>query len=267
MLLRGKDDTPSGIGQFGAALRRTSDTLDFGVYALRFDSKEPQLSTLGDSPSTYHLVFPRGIDLLGISASAYLGDDTVAGEVSERWHMPLVSRGLPFVPAGSLAAPAGQPSAAAQAEPTLVGYATGETLQALASFERQLRPSRLWNGAVLDAEFAATDLLRVESQPRNRLPGTTRLATSLEVVFTPQYFEVLPNLDLTVPIGVQVGLTGRSSVDPGQVAGTGNLTLSVSATYRTVWNASISFTHFLGPANEQALADRDFIAFTLGRTF
>ena len=268
VLFRGKDDTPSGIGQFGAALRRTTDALDVGVYALRFDAKEPQLSTLGTSPSKYRLVFPRGIDLLGVSASGYVGSDTIAGEVSERWHMPLVSRGLPFVPAGSLAVSAIEPGpGASQAAPGLVGYATGETLQALVSFERQLRPSGLWNSAVLDAEFAATDLLHVETHPLNRLAGTTRLATSLELVFTPQYFEVLPNLDLTVPIGVQVGLSGRSSVDPEQVAGTGNLTLSVSATYRTVWNAGISFTHFLGRSSNQALADRDFIAFTLGRTF
>ena len=267
VLFRAKDDTPSGVGQFGAALRRTSDVIDLGLYGIRYNAKEPQIAAIDQASETYRAVFPKGIDLLGISASTYLGDDTLAGEVSERWHMPLVSRGLAAVPVGDLAGPTTLSGAPSPGGLVQGGYATGQTLQALASFERQLRPGPLWQGAVLETEFAATDLLRVETDRQSRLPGTTKLATAFEAVFTPQYFQVLPGLDVTVPIGGQVGLSGRSSVDPGMVARTGNVTLGVSATYRTVWQAGISYTRFIGPPSEQRLADRDFVTFTVGRTF
>ena len=266
-LFRGRDNTPSGLGQFGAALRRTGDVVDLGLYAIRYDAKEPQIAAIYPSATTYRAVFPRGIELLGVSASTYLGDDTLSGEISGRWHMPLVSRGLASVPFGGLFGLLALPAVSPPDPSVQAGYATGQTLHALVSYERQLRPGRLWDTAVLDAEFAVTDLLRVETHPETRLAGTTRLATALEVVFTPRYYQVLPGLDLAVQLGVQLGLSGRSSVDPGMVAGTGNVTLSVSANYRTVWDAGVSFTHFIGPSRDQALADRDFITFTVSRTF
>ena len=266
-LFRGKDMTPSGIGQFGTALRRTSAAVDLGLYAIRYDAKEPQIAAIDQTSPTYRVVFPRGIELLGVSASTYLGDDTLAGELSERWHMPLVSRGLASVPIRGLLGLTGPQGASSRGGAAQGGYATGETLHALVSFERQLRPGPLWDAAVLDAEFAVTDLLGVESHPESRLAGTTKVASALEVVFTPRYYQVLPGLYLTPQVGAQVGLSGRSSVDPGMVAGTGNVTLSVAATYRTVWEAGISYTHFIGPSRDQALADRDFVIFTVSRTF
>ena len=261
VLYRGKDSTPSGIGQFGVALRHTSDIVDLGLYAIRYDAKEPQIVANDPPARTYREVFPRGIYLLGVSGSTYLGNDTLAGELSERWHMPLVSNGL------ALAGHAAQPGTVYIGGSPQEAYALGRTLQALISFERQLRPGLLWNAAVLDAEFAVTDLLGVDSNRASRLAGTTKVATAIQVVFTPMYFQVLPGLDVSPQLGVEYGLSGRSSVDPGIVAGTGNVTVSVSATYRTVWAAGISYTHFIGAPSLQALADRDFIIATLSRTF
>ena len=263
-LLRSADSEPSGFGQFGGALRYTSGSIDVGLYGLRFDAKNPQLLT-SPAAGSYHATFPRGIELAGVSASTYVGDDTIAGEISERWHMPLVSVGLPAIPVGTGALP--MSAAGVLAPPVSSAYATGRTLQALLSFDNQLRPSRLWNAATVDAELVVTDLLGVETERALRLPGTTHLSSAFELVATPEYFQVLRNLDVTIPVGVQLGLGGRSTVDPGQVSSTGSFTFSVNATYRAVWQANASFTHFIGGAGEQARADRDFLVFTLGRTF
>jgi hypothetical protein len=255
-LLRGKDQTPSGKGQFGLALRRSSDTLDLGLYALRYDARSPQLATIDPSGGTYRAVFPIGIELAGISASTYLGDDILAGEVSSRWHMPLVSRGFALVSATGPSEPA----------PT-GGYATGQTLAALISFVRQLPPGRLWRSATFAAEFAASDLLRVESHRESRRPGTSSAATAVETVFTTQYYQVLPGLDLTPQAGLNIGLSGRSSVAAGMQVGAGTFTASLSGTYRTVWTGGISLSHFIGPPRQQDLADRDFVMVSLSRTF
>jgi len=241
-LPRTKDSTPDGFGQFGMALRYASDVIDLGLYAQRYASKQ---GFLAPQAGGYHLVFPSGIDSLGASASTYVGSSTLAGEVSVRQNMPLVSAGL--------AAPA--------------GYATGRSLQALVSFAGQLPTGPLWQGASLAAELSTTELLDVQTGQAALLPHRTRFSSAAEVVFTPQYFQVLPQLDLTLPVGVGVGLSGRSSVDGAQEAGIGNITLSVSATYRSVWQVGISLTHFLGPAEQQPLADRQFVTVSLARTF
>ncbi len=266
-LVRGKDSTPNGLDQFGVALRRTGPALDLGLYAIRYDAKQPQIAAIDPASTSYRAIFPAGIQLLGVSASTYLGDDTLSGEISGRWHMPLVSRGLASVPIDPFFGIIALPASSAGGASDQGGYATGQTLQALVSYERQLRPGRLWDGAVLDAEFALTDLLGVETNSAARLPGTTRLATALEVVFAPHYYQVLPGLDLAPQLGFQIGLSGRSSVDPGMVVGTGNITLGLASTYRTVWETSIAYTHFIGSPGVQALADRDFIVFTVSRTF
>ena len=259
-LARGRDVTPAGTGQYGVALRRSAGSLDVGLYGLRYAAKGPQILAPAADPASYQLVFPHGIDLLGVSASGYLGNANLSGEVSQRWHMPLVSGGSPAVP-GSAA-----PDAVARgALPS--GYATGRTLQALVSFDAQLPPGRPWNAASIDAEIVATDLLGVEANAGRRLPGTTRLSSAFQLVVAPHYFQVLPNLDVTVPLGIELGLNGRSSVDAGQVAGAGAVTLSANAVYRTIWQAGVSFTYFVGSADSQALADRAFVEFEVSRTF
>jgi hypothetical protein len=51
------------------------------------------------------------------------------------------------------------------------------------------------------------------------------------------------------------------------VVGTGSATLSLAATYRTVWEVGIAYTHFVGSPRDQALADRDFVTLSISRTF
>jgi len=85
--------------------------------------------------------------------------------------------------------------------------------------------------------------------------------------FTQQYFQVLPGLDLSVPLGFGYGLVGNSSVDDAQNAHTGNFEIGLAAKYLTVWEGSLSFTHFMGAPARQPLADRDFLALTVQRTF
>ena len=255
-LSRTADRIPSGLGQFGVALRRNTDTLDLGLYALRYAAKSPE-PELGTIPGSYRLAFPAGVYLLGASASSYLGDDTLSGEASLRWHLPLASRFQPLAPATP-----GQSGRTVAA-----GFATGQVLQALVSYQRQLRPGMLWNAALLQAEAAATDLLATTSSSTNQLPGTTRFALALQVVFTPTYYHLARDLVLSVPVGFEIGLAGRSSVDSGRYAGTGNVTLGVAATFHTVWQADLSFTHYVGGPALQPLADRDFVVASLQRTF
>jgi hypothetical protein len=288
-LYRAGDTVPHGIGQFGAALRLQGDNADYGLYGLRYDSKAPQ-PVFDYAAGTYKLVYPTGIDVEGASASTYIGDSTLAGEVSLRQHMPLVTGGtnLPGGAGGGNAYPAVY--AAAYAAPFMAvlpppppmpipmpklppngglnsGFATGDSWHAQSSIVSQLAPSHLWQAATLQGEIAANDLLAVTGGHQFVQTGRTHFAASLQVVLTPSYFHVLPGLDISVPVGLGYTPVGRSSLDASQNAGSGNVTASVTATYHAVWQAAASVTHFIGGAGAQKLADRDFVSLSLMRAF
>jgi len=280
-LYRANDSKPHGFGQFGAALKLQSDNFDYGFYALRYDAKLPE-PIFTPATSSYHLVFPRNIETLGASASIYLGDNNLAGEVSFRHNMPLAagnaglaslnSGGSPvyaFAYAAALDYPGPPPPPPAYQSPTSGdgSNAVGNTAHAQASLNSQFAPSNFWQAATLQAEIAANDLLDVTHGRQYVETGRTHFAASARIVFTPSYFQVLPGLDLGLPIGMGYTPIGRSSIDASQNSGTGDATISVSATYHTVWQGLASFTHFIGGASQQKLADRDFAILSVTRSF
>jgi hypothetical protein len=94
-----------------------------------------------------------------------------------------------------------------------------------------------------------------------------RFAMKARFLFEPRYFQVLPNLDLSVPIGMGYNVTGRSFTYYAQNGGTGDFEVGVRAIYQSAWKASLMITGFVGSPRRQPLADRNIIAFSLERTF
>jgi hypothetical protein len=302
---RGTDRSPPDTGQYGVAVRFTDANGDYGLYALRYHAKDPQIylrlgpyigpttgasapsgiarqagygytpGTIGAVGSTtafppgfyglygdattgqvgnYYLVYPRSIQLYGASYSGYVGDASFAAEISGRHNTPLVSRPLVLLPSTVVDA----------AHPL---YAIGDSLHAQISTVIVLPQSRWWQGATFAAEVAANRRLGISLNPTAVDPLRTRSAVSMRVAFEPQYFSVLPGLDLTVPMTLGYGIAGRSSVDPSQNSRAGDFGVGIAATYRTVWRGQINFTTFFGPIDRQPFADRDFISITVQRTF
>jgi hypothetical protein len=286
-LYRTPDTRASAWGQYGAAMHVMLDDVDYGFYALRFNAKEPEIflsSPAYVAPGTqqvgnYWLVFPDGIQAYGASFSSPLGDDTLAGEVSVRRNMPLVSQTLFAVPGGGGGGYGGVSYAPAllrgsdygsvppQSSYNVFSYAVGDTLQAQLSTVSTLSPGPLWEGADFSAEIAANDRLNVTSGISELDPSRDKFAAALRAVFEPHYYEVLPAFDLSLPIGLGYDLIGNSSIDSSMNNGAGDCELGVSATYETVWQGSINFTHYFGPPDRQPFADRDFISFSVERTF
>lgn len=281
-LYRTADQRAPASGQYGAAMHVTLDDVDYGFYALRFNAKEPQIFLQSnyappnaENVGNYWLVFPTGIEAFGASFSTYVGESTLAGEVSVRHNMPLVSQTLISLPGGSggygglgyaaLRAP-GYGSAQQQYY-DVTSYAVGDTLQAQLSSVSTLSPGPLWGGADLSAEIAANDRLSVTSGASELDPGRDTLAAAIRAVFEPHYYEVLPALDLSAPIGLGYDLIGNSSTDASMNNGAGDFELGVTATWRTVWEGSLTFTHYFGPPDRQPFADRDFISVSFERTF
>ncbi len=279
-LTRTKDINPEHQnGQFGLSFQQEVGDWDLGVYGERFDAKAPEVGIAPFSSAalvpgghgaisigTYNLVYPRDTWLEGVSFSTNIGPTNVAGEFSVREHQPLVANngGAFYIFPGQNAN--GNP-----------GYPVGNTWDAQIS-ELYVTPAIPLDpgGVTITGEAILNHLINVTKNRWAAFPGGTQLATgrqatagALDISVTPTYNDVLPNLQLTFPIGLTYDYLGRSAVDSTIYHGTGTLDVGMTATYKVNWIASLSYQDYLGkpdPVNN-ALADRGFVALNLQHTF
>ncbi len=260
-LLHDPDRNAPDSGQYGVSLRKTVGDFDLGLYVLRFNAKYPALAAQAASPlpsgyaGTFESIYPSGTDLYGFSFSTYVGDSNVAGEISGRRNMPLVSS---------------SPISLMLLKPLHhdnYGYAEGDTLHALLSSVTALGPTDLWNSADLSSEIAANNVLDVTGNPEAFGSGRTRFAASFRMLLQPHYFQVLPNLDVTPLVSLGDDFSGLSATDYTENDGAGDAEFGISAAYLSVWKADLTYTTFFGPPCRQPLADRDFLMLSLERTF
>src|SRR5579862_5106106 len=228
-------EEPSPIGQFGLAVRWRVGDVDLGLYGERWTAKTPTifLHIPGPgygTPGTYDLLYPDGIETIGASAAFHLGDANLGAEISGRRGMPLVTAGV-VVPSGSS---------------DLALQPIGDTFHAQLSFLYTTPPLPLIAaGATWTGEIALNDVLSAANAPEI-MPGRTRFAAAFRTVFEPQFYQVVPRLDLSVPIGIGYGLIGSSETDPTMTRRTGDISVGLTARFDQVWRAGIEFTHYLG---------------------
>lgn len=273
-LFRTKDLSPGNDnGQFGASVQLSLGNYDLGFYGLRYDSKSPEIYTSVGAPTptpyglsfgTYNLVYPRDIWLEGVGLSTTVGDVNVAGETSFRQHMNLVNEtGI-----------AASPSSNANSNPA---YPVGDTWAAQVSAV-YLSPGIMFDpgGVTMLGEIGFNHVLAVTANKENLtdIPQRTSTAAQFQFLVTPNYYDVLPQLNLSFPIGLAYGFYGRSEIDATENHGTGSVNFGVTATYRTTWIASLTYNDYIGAPNplitegaEPAIADRSFVLLNLQHTF
>jgi hypothetical protein len=291
-LLRSADKEARNSGQFGAQLRwrPAGSDAELGFYATRSHSKNPivhvqpsfvpgigvvnpsAFNPLTGQVGTYSLVYHEGIKTFGASVSTGVGDMNVAAEASVRRDTPLIVSAVPVLPGQTIS----------NRDNTL--YPVGNSAHLQASAIYALPRMGLWEGGTLIGEIAWNRRLSITRHAELLDPNSTRDASAIRLVFEPTYYQVLSGLDLTVPVGVGYGMSGRSSVIPQfGVHHGGDVTIGVTADYQKQWKFGLTYVHFTGDAKPattqaatpsglafsfgQALADRNFFAFSAQRTF
>lgn len=272
---RGQQDS----GQGGVALRWRGDDADFGVYAVRFHSKNPITIIAGPSGS-YYDQWHTGINTVGVSASRSLGDFNLGAEASVRNNQDLLSPNAYDVGGGPR-------------------YAVGRTAHInVSAFAPSLGRSPVWDDALLLGEIAFTRVLSVTRDADTLsgctpvfFPGTvcqpngSRDAVRMQFLLEPVYYQVFSGLDLRVPIGLSYTPKGsRNQIGPvAGVEGGGSVNLGVTATWLETWRVGLNAVHYfgkartlfspIGPAPTQAwnygqtLRDRDHLSLVITRTF
>lgn len=274
------DVKPKDSGQGGLQLRfrPRSEIAEFGLYVTRYHDKDfnlyltPSATPALPSIGTYQHVFGQDIKAYGASVSGTLMGANVAAEISTRRGTPLVSDPVVAFGGGNTAATA--------------AYAIGNTAHANLSAIYVLNGSSLWDGGVILAELAWNRRLSISDNPAALDPNTTRDATGLRLLFAPEYFQIRPGIDLSLPIGLGYAVNGRSSTGVKFAGGAehgGDFSIGASFDYRKKFKFGVNLVHFLGAEGtfispnatpqttvlqyRQTSKDRDFISFSLQSTF
>lgn len=275
---RSQDFEARDSGQGGIQAKYKIADWEYGLYAARFHDKFPQFyfrpgagtfDPVSGRVGDYTQVFGQDIKTFGASASTVLGDANVAAEISVRRNMPLLATGSIVI------------------DPTLTGdgrdnplYPVGNTFHAQMSAISVLAANSLWQGATFMGELAFNRRLSITRNADQLDPRTTRDASALRFIFQPEYFQVLPGVDIQVPIGLGYGLSGRSSINgigfPAEQGG--DFSIGIKGDYQKIWQGNLAYTHYYGRAGaivnplgqfsfDQLLKDRDFISLSIQRTF
>jgi hypothetical protein len=252
-----QDEASDSVDQFGLGIRQRLGDFDFGLYGLSFNAKSPQFdahlplsdSTENPNVGTYDLFYARDIEVFGASLSGPLGDGTFGAEVSGRRNQPLVNPGVIFPAIQELGE---QDDAKQDAD----RFPLGDTFHAQFSWIYPIAPfSWLPDGADFSGEVAGNHLIAPTASPNLITPGRTQTAAALRTVFEPHFFQIVPRVDLSVPVQLGYNLFGNSSIDPTMNRGTGDITLGANLTLDETWKLALSGTHYVGDTKNAFLPD------------
>ncbi|MBT0962950.1 DUF1302 domain-containing protein [Denitromonas iodatirespirans] len=271
------DIDPKNSGQGGMQLRWSPEGSDFeyGLYAARYHAKTPSSFYFDPVGQTIRTVYGQGIRTFGASATTSIGQLNLAAEASVRHNAPL--NGDPQVVLYALGGTGDNDRD--------IRYPVGKTAHANLSGIYVLQPNALWEGGSFLFELAWNRVLSVTKNKAALDPNTTRDAWGGRMIFSPAYFQVLPGLDIEVPIGLGYNFAGRSGAIANFNGGAsygGDFSLGLNGTYQNTWKFGVSYVRFIGdefsfvtPQNsagpvlsfKQTRKDRDFISFNIQRTF
>lgn len=283
---KAKDIEAKDSGQGGVQVRFRVGETDYGLYAIRYHDRSPQLYLRGLLPGTppgvnlpgqFLWVYPENITAFGASFSHTFGEFNVAGEASIRRNMPLSSDSQ--LDLFGIVPPAfGGPSAAADNDDNPL-YAVGRTAHAQISWLASLGPNFLAREASFLGEIGWNRTLSVTKNRDALNPNADRDAWNVRMVYEPSYRQVFPGVDLSVPVGLGFGIGNSSAVGSAFMGDrAGDVSVGINAVYVDAWRFSVNYTRFFGPEGtfldednhisfKQALKDRDFISLSVRRTF
>jgi hypothetical protein len=271
---------PKEGGQYGVQVKMRAPGIDtdFGLYAIRFHATTPSniYNTLTGvppalQPSSFQWVYAQNIRAYGASFARAFGEVSLSGEASVRRNAPLSSSGQAIL--GTIGVNTGLDN---DRQP---GYAIGDTAHAQLSWLASLGPSFISNEASFLGEIAWNRVTSVTRNASMLNPNADRSATALRLVYSPTWRQLLPGVDLSLPVGVSHTRGRSAALGPGfGVHRGGDMNLGVSAIYLNGWTVAANYVRFYGPEGptldgqnnaqfKQALGDRDYISLSIRNSF
>jgi hypothetical protein len=221
------------------------------------------------SSATYQLAYSDKIDIFGISLSKDIGGISVGSDLNIRHSMPLAS--IPAIVSTTSPLGLGQGLGLLPPRTAATGViydtphdgdsmsATGDTLHWTINGLMTLPRTPVFDSAVLLAELYYSNLLKLDSENEALYKGKstyrgidapTRDNWGIAVNFTPTWYQVLPGVDMSLPMSVNVGLDGVSPVSGGGAKDTGNYAFGVGAAIYNKYFVDFKYVDSFGKADK-----------------
>lgn len=233
---------PKNRGDWGLNAKAVTGFGTIGLYYREFDDKVPQF-LLGTNPTQFFSAYAKDVKLWGVSLSKLVpGGVSIGSEIVHRQNSVLN---------------------------TVFGasdLARGDTWHGLVNAVAVIGKTPLFDLASLSGELTYSRVDKVTSNPtgfRNvdyTCPGvggdpkgswrdgcTTKDAWGLQVSFSPTWYQVLPAVDLSMPMSFSRGLKGNSPVPFGGNQGAGSWSLGLTADYQAKYTLALAYTDYYGP--------------------
>jgi hypothetical protein len=255
-------------------------------------------SALG-ATSQYQLEYANNIDIVGVSLSKSVAGISIGADLSYRSNMPLVSTPALLMPVGTNPAILAGLSAALKGAmvplarnlpaPGETNSARGKTVHGVLNFLGTVAKTPLFDAASWMAELTWNHVAEVSTgqalyKGREGYTGVDKASedfVGLAVNLNPTWFQVLPGVDMSMPMNVSVGLKGNSAVQSGGNKDAGNYGVGVAFDAYQKYRFDIKYVDFFGPLGidpvtgavssnagvTPLIKDRGFIAVTFKTTF
>ncbi len=226
----GRNKTPDDKGSFGVNAQIQSDTLggNVGLYYRKFDDRMPNV--VFDPVSGYlYNDYAEDVKLYGLSYNRLVGTISVGAELSRR------------------------------EDAALAGNARGDTWHGLVNMIAYIGKTPLFHSAPLQAEITYVRLDDVSSKTKATFAhedyactvGTkggcaTDDAWGLNVSFTPTWYQVLPGVDVTLPLNYGIGLKGNSPAPLGAAEDAGSWSVGVGLDIYSQYKVNLAYSDYFG---------------------
>ena len=257
----------------------------------------PQI--LAGTIGKYGASYAGDIKLSGLSLSKNLWGVSVGADLNYRENMPLLSDTVTVLPASLSRVSSVLPAGTLFAMPGSgnPGGARGNTWHGVLNAFSSFSENPLWDSANLIVEltwnhwsdvtqnaavFKGRDNYMVAGPAGTPVTPKDKVTKDFYGVafnFTPTRFQVLPGVDLSLPMSYSRGLSGNSAVILGGNEGAGSYALGVALDVQSRYRFDLKYVDFLGgttlnPAQaisssagaNALLTDRGFLAFTFKTT-
>jgi hypothetical protein len=237
---------------------------------------------------TYQTAYGNNIQILGASLAKKIAGVSVGAEVSYRRNMPLLSDPVPVLPSALVPAAPGAIATNAIPAGSDTPGARGNTWHGVLNGVAVIPKTPLFHTADLLVELSGMHVASVtqnEALYRGRgdyvgIDKPTRNFVGLAVNFTPTWFQVMPGVDLTLPITWAGGLSGTAGTLFGGNKNAGNWSVGLGATLEQKYLFNLSYIRYYGDYDTDAtgaattfagpfagISDRGWVSFTFKTTF
>lgn len=306
---------PKKRGDWGINARWSPDWLDgtVGFYYRNYTDKLLALYLSGAPRSLqYKQNYAEDVDLFGISLAKQMAGVSFGSELSYRKNTPLTAQTLGFA---TSPVPALAPVLFPNGAPSLIGnsfQARGNTWHAVFNALGVLPKSALFDTASWLVEMTYSRLDKVTANKdmfygegfgvcdasrrailnaagnlyRDKWDGcATKNMVGVSVNLTPTWFQVIPGVDLSMPVTFSKTLRGNAPTQLGGSQGNGTYSIGLGVDVDQKYRFDLRYVDFFGKAKEgpgvlpgttmvtsinglsTLLKDRGFLAFTFKTTF